>query len=327
MAWGELYGGKTDIPMASMLKYRKIIAGTGLLLLLAAVIAVWPLGDASAQSRKTVRELQQQMIGLEAEIAEIRGYFLEQQQNALNQESRAVLFADMEVRIGRMDTQVRKLTGQVEEMVYGQDRLLAAFEVFKADMEFRFQDLETGTVFASDENGTRDDLERNKNRAVRTADFPSENTGESEVLEVASLSEPGRQPEFLPQGTPAERYDFAFGFLMRGDYPGAEQAFLAFLDEHADHPLAGNAQYWLGETYYVRKDFPRALRAFFEGYQNFGDGNKGADSLLKLGLTLASMSQVEEACAAFLQLEIRYPDAPQNIIDMAISEITQYECS
>ena len=33
-------------------------------------------------------------------------------------------------------------------------------------------------------------------------------------------------------------------------------------------PLAGNAVYWLGETYYARRQFADAAVTFADGYQN-----------------------------------------------------------
>ena len=42
----------------------------------------------------------------------------------------------------------------------------------------------------------------------------------------------------------------------------AEQALAAFVQNHPEDGLAGNAQYWLGETFYVRGDFQTAARTF-----------------------------------------------------------------
>ncbi|MBL8642785.1 MAG: tetratricopeptide repeat protein, partial [Rhodospirillaceae bacterium] len=65
-------------------------------------------------------------------------------------------------------------------------------------------------------------------------------------------------PVKLPEGTPKAQYDYAFDFLKRQDYASAETAFREFLKRAPKDPLAGNAQYWLGETYYVRGDYQKA---------------------------------------------------------------------
>ena len=50
--------------------------------------------------------------------------------------------------------------------------------------------------------------------------------------------------------------------------------------------LASNAYYWLGETFYVQKNFQKAAISFAKGYQKFPKGNKAIDQLFKLALTL-----------------------------------------
>ena len=59
------------------------------------------------------------------------------------------------------------------------------------------------------------------------------------------------------------------------------------------HKLAGNAQYWLGETHYVRRDYKAAATAFLNGYTTFENSPKAPDSLLKLGMTLVVMGEKE----------------------------------
>ena len=47
-----------------------------------------------------------------------------------------------------------------------------------------------------------------------------------------------------------------------------------FLEKHPQDDLASNAQYWLGETYYVRKNYQDAAFAFAEGYQRYPESRK-----------------------------------------------------
>ncbi len=115
--------------------------------------------------------------------------------------------------------------------------------------------------------------------------------------------------------------------LRRGEYPAAERALAEFIGAHPDHPLASNAQYWLGESYYVRKDYDLAAQAFLNGYQRFGDGEKAPDSLLKLGTSLNAMGDKEEACTVLRELAARYPNAKTPIKRKAASERRRAGCS
>lgn len=198
--------------------------------------------------------------------------------------SQPQLLADMEVRIARLEREIRGLTGQIEELVYRQDKLEAEMDLFRQDIEFQLRDITPASTLTP------------------PAQTPSAAFGNQAKDAVA-------QPVTLPAGSVEERYNFAFAFLQRGDYPGAQAAFEAFLAAHPDNPLAGNAQYWLGETFYVRKNYPRAAAAFLKGFQSYADNNKGPDNLLKLGMTLNAMGQAAEACTALEELDARYPEA------------------
>jgi len=83
------------------------------------------------------------------------------------------------------------------------------------------------------------------------------------------------------------------------------------MQKYGDNSLAGNAQYWLGETYYVQGDYRQAAQSFLKGYREYPKGRKAADSLLKLGLSLNRLGQKEQACAAFGQLGGQFPKAAE----------------
>lgn len=130
----------------------------------------------------------------------------------------------------------------------------------------------------------------------------------------------------LPAGTPQERYNYAYKLLVQSDYADAEAAFREFLGAHAQDPLAGNAQYWLGETYYVRQQYEPAAQAFLQGYQGYPKSAKAPDSLLKLGMSLSAMKKNPEACAALGQLGKEFASAPPHVKDAATRERTKIGC-
>jgi tol-pal system protein YbgF len=130
----------------------------------------------------------------------------------------------------------------------------------------------------------------------------------------------------MPEGTPKQQYEFAFDYLKKQDYPRAESALRQFLKAHPKDPLAGNAQYWLGETYYVRGDFQQAAVEFMAGYQNYPKTNKGPDNLLKLGMSMSKLNQKDGACTALGRINKDYPDAPDTVIKQAQAERTKLKC-
>jgi tol-pal system protein YbgF len=130
----------------------------------------------------------------------------------------------------------------------------------------------------------------------------------------------------LPEGTPKVQYDFAFDLLRRNDFARAEVAFRDFLKRHPKDPLAGNAQYWLGETHYVRGDYQQAAVEFMAGYQNYPRTNKGPDNLLKLAMSMSNLGQTQGACTALNRLTKDYPKAPEEVSKPAAAERSKLKC-
>ena len=135
----------------------------------------------------------------------------------------------------------------------------------------------------------------------------------------------------LPNGTDQDQYNYAFEILRLAngpaDYEKAERALRAFLDKNPSSDLAGNAQYWIGETFYVRSDFERAAVEFLAGYEQYPSSLKGPDNLLKLGLSLARLDQKDVACASLSKLSTEYPSASDTIKRRAQSERGNLKCS
>ena len=130
----------------------------------------------------------------------------------------------------------------------------------------------------------------------------------------------------LPAGDPQTQYDYAFGILQSGNYTDAETAFRSFLAANPNHSLASNAQYWLGETFYVRGRFGEAAEAFSSGYRQVPDGSKVVDSLLKLGMSQAAMGQRPTACDTFSRLIADHPNATFAVLRRAEQERDRLQC-
>jgi len=67
--------------------------------------------------------------------------------------------------------------------------------------------------------------------------------------------------------------------------------------------------------------------AFAEGVQKFPKSSKGPDTLLKLGMSLAQLNQVRDACATLGLLGSQYPEAAGAIKSRAQQERTRLKCS
>jgi tol-pal system protein YbgF len=118
---------------------------------------------------------------------------------------------------------------------------------------------------------------------------------------------------------PKKAYDAAYGYLQQRDYGAAEAAFDAFVKRYPNDPLAGNAQYWLGESLYVRGQYRAAAGAFLKGYQSYSHNAKAPESLLKLAMSLQRLGQKDAACASYVEFSAKFPNAPPHV--KAVAEI------
>ena len=98
------------------------------------------------------------------------------------------------------------------------------------------------------------------------------------------------------------------------------------MKKYPKEKLAGNAQYWLGETYYVRKNYDKAAVAFAEAYKNYPQNYKAPDNFLKLGLSMQELGKKDEACAVFKNYAKEYPEAPVAFRQRAEKEAGKIGC-
>jgi tol-pal system protein YbgF len=147
--------------------------------------------------------------------------------------------------------------------------------------------------------------------------------GEPPAADVSTAALP---PAGETSGDPKQAYETAYGYLLQRDYGSAETSFNDFLQKFPNDSLAGNAQYWLGETYFVRGQYKAAASAFLKGYQSYGQSGKAADSLLKLAMSLDRLGQKDAACSSFSELSTKFPTAAQSVKARAQNERKRIGC-
>ncbi len=279
---------------------------------------------------------------------------------------------DAELRMDRLEAQMRELTGRVEDAVNGVEQLRRRLEQINSDIDTRFSQGQgqgqgpprNAAPSAHASAGITDSSPAGQ-LAMRgpspTANSPRSGLV-SDSMPPGTLAPPSARPggagPLTPPGTPlsatqpvpdtlsvatvgnfrppsagelpagstSQQYNAAFGLLKQADYPAAEEALKTFVAQHPKDPLAGSAQYWLGETYYTRGRYAEAANAFAEGYKNYPKGTKAADDLLKLGMSLARANQKQNACVAFAQLDHDFPNPGSSIKEHSLAEKKRLGC-
>ena len=107
-----------------------------------------------------------------------------------------------------------------------------------------------------------------------------------------------------------QAYVQAFEALKNQNYPGAISGFKQYLTSYPTSDLADNAQYWLGEAYYVNKAFPEALAAFQRVVDKYPQSRKRPDALLKIGYCQYELKQFDQAKVTLTQVTTQFADTP-----------------
>ncbi len=195
---------------------------------------------------------------------------LEARVQALERRLSSRVLMEMLQRLDQLQQEVQALRGQVETLQYRVDRLSQA---------------------------------QNAPGAPAPVTAPPE-TVSPEPAPPAAVEESadGASAEAVRQA-----YRQAFDQLQAGHYDDAIDAFSEFLQRYPEAPLAANAYYWLGEAYYVKRDFPAAREAFRQVVERFPASPKAADALLKLGYVAFEQGRWQDARRRLQAVVQRFP--------------------
>ncbi len=204
--------------------------------------------------------------------------------------------ADLTARVDTLERQQRTLTGAVEE---AQNRLRVmeeGFAKYRGDTDFRLNAIEHPVAVAPTEAPTS-----TAPPPARGSEAPGKPIG-------------GRPPAKTDTAKPAktvvlpveDQWRAAFALYTARDYDRAAAAMTDFLAANPKAARASNAQYWLGRTYFAQDRSAEAAKAFLDGYKNYADGDRAADSLLWLGKSLTVLKKSKQACSALDELQSVY---------------------
>lgn len=239
---------------------------------------------------------------------------MSQPENDRRRELAQTISATEEIRV-----ELQTLRGQVEELQYrtqsgagtsGEIGDLLADKV--AEIETRLLALEQ-----------RIDPQLSATLPATTPDrsqLPSSPPAESaaaparEVRPPTPARPPTNQPE-PPTGRADEDgnrlYERAKREYDAKNYEVAAVLFKQFLRDHAQNEMAGNAQYWLGETFYAQQQFEAAIVAFDEVIQKHNDHVKVPASILKQGYAFAALDDSRNARFFLEQVRRKFPDSEE----------------
>ena len=180
-------------------------------------------------------------------------------------------------RVTQMQSEVQALRNQVEQLQNDNAQLKQQAKDQYVDLDSRLQRMEaggavSGSAAASTMPSSGSIPPRNAPVIGPRSSAPNTRPPSPNAMDVDTRALNG-------QGA----YDTALGALRQGNYVESARSFQSFLADYPNAPLAANAWYWLGESYYATQNYPIALRSFDTLLTSFPDSPKAPDALLKKG--------------------------------------------
>lgn len=229
---------------------------------------------------------------------------------------------DLLNRITELQAEVQSLRGQLEEQSFKIQELEKRNRDQYVDLDSRIARIESGQ--AGTGQPLLDPAATPPQAGADPYATPSAPSSSDIVMEAPEVRAPidagiessaaGSMGDAAPSQTivdpAAERaaYESAFDSLKNGQYAEAARRFQSFLQQYPSGDYSPNAQYWLGESYYVTQNYQIALDAFQRLLSQFPSSNKAPDALLKVGYCHYELKQWPQAESTLNQVVQQYPD-------------------
>lgn len=257
-------------------------------------------------STKDVKTLDKEMDKLYSQINVLRKEidFAKNNLSDLRTENQKVK-TDLSLRLENLQSEVRALSTNVEEYKELLTRPSKEADRFREDMESRLRALEERKKAQEEKiKELEDRLKAPEPKTSGPGSKPMESENPASTKEVLSELK-GVSPGI------GDLYRDAYETFLKGDLDGARRKFEAFLKQYPNTELSGNAQYWIGETYYLKKDYEKAILEYEKAIVKYPEGDKIPAAIFKQALAFLELGDKTNARNLLKRLIEKYPLSDQ----------------
>ncbi len=195
--------------------------------------------------------------------------------------------ANLVSRVDALETQLRVLTGQVEEQGYRSRQLEDQVARLRTELQGRLDRLESG------------------NRPAAATPPPTAAPATPSARPPAET--PAETPAARPADAAEEAYNAGYRLWANRQYTEAQTTLEAASTRHAGSRWVSWMRNLQGRAYLDDNKPATAARIFLANYQENARGERAADSLYFLGQSLTRLNRRAEACRVYDELEQVYP--------------------
>jgi len=186
---------------------------------------------------------------------------------------------DLQGQIEALNSEIRKLRGQNEEIAHGLQDAEKRQKDFYVDLDTRLRHFES--------------VEESSKEAVATLDISPQES-------AADPHDPALENR---------AFENAYNFVKRSKHSEAIVAFREFTKNYPGSVHEPNAIYWLGTSQYALKDYKGALSTYLGLLKDFSASSKAADTYLNIAECRQKLNQKDEAKKTLRQLIAKFPDS------------------
>ena len=227
--------------------------------------------------------------------------------------------AELNGKVETLEFMLNRSRKQVEEMQEDDRRIAELIE----GLEARLQEQDERIAFLENRLGSGSPS-ATKAAASSSSNASSSNKTKVEVP-VVELADIDVNDPSLPSDM-GKLMSEAKSRFSKFDYNGAQVAFRVYLEKFGDSKQAGEARYWLGESFYHIKHHAHAGRVYRELLQSEPDHTRASGALVKLARSMRLLGDPTAACRALGALPERYPKAETNTLRLASLERARSSC-
>jgi tol-pal system protein YbgF len=210
-------------------------------------------------------------------------------------------------RLENLQSEIRILSTGIEEYkdyLKGPSKEIGRV---KEDVEVRLRILEERRKNLEEKNRAQEEKIREMEDRLKGVE------GKKKQVE-SEKSGPTKEVLSEPKGLSAgveDLYKDAYETFQKGDLEGARRKFEAFLKQYPNTELSGNAQFWIGETYYQKKDFEKAILEYEKAITKYPETGKIPAALFKQALAFLELGDKTNARNLLRRVIERFPHSDQ----------------
>jgi tol-pal system protein YbgF len=253
--------------------------------------------------QKDLENLQREFKALQKETNELKANVAVESKKAQ---------ADLQLRVENLQNEVRTLSTGIEEYKDLLKKPSKEMDRLKENVSLRTKALEDKEkIFEEKDKGLEEKLkgieERLKGlegRVGQLASKQSEIEGALPAKEVSGDVKAGSTRA-------GDLYKDAYETFQKGDLAGARRKFETFLKQYPNTELSDNAQFWIGETYYLKKDHEKAILEYEKAIAKYPEGDKIPAALFKQALAFLELGDKTNGRNLLRRVIERYPSSDQ----------------